>query len=338
MAIDINPKALLNAADGLDRYIAPELESAASRLTTAYPIAFPGFGVLMLPIEAYYNEVCQYHAENLKAGKAAVEAVAGGLRRTVRNYEHAEQVHVEMFLAKPTAADEVTYTEGLAATSFANGGNMAGQNGLETTATVVEYATMAACMMMAMGCAALAPPYAVVPLTAAGLMANLPSMLSAARDISQIASELNSGTIAQLRDYLSIPGWFDSSVVAFKQVANEVIGELTQAAACLQAVADFLMAVALVISGFWVAFVSFTPVFLVQLGTVTATGVGAAVAQAIGAAAAAIWMTSVIGVFAMVGGMLAALANLVREMVPLVKMDNSDSTPDLKQVKIAWSS
>ena len=52
MSIKINPATIRNAAIGLEKNVAPDLGSLAGRLEQAYPILAPGFGALLIPVEA----------------------------------------------------------------------------------------------------------------------------------------------------------------------------------------------------------------------------------------------------------------------------------------------
>lgn len=344
MSIEIDPEAIRNAGKGLDKYVVPDLKKLNDRMLAAYPITFPGFGVALLPVEAYYNEVCMYHAGNLKAGSDVAGAVADGLFKTAENWQTAETVNATGFMAPPGKSDTASWTGGLGATSWATQGDLSGSTGLESTTAIIEWGLMGACMVVALGCAALSPPFIVVPIIATGLMANFTSIWQASRDIREIASDLSSPTIAQFRDITlgpngAVSGWKDSSVQEFTRKVEEIAAELDQTKECLDLVAEFLMSLLEVLTAVWIAFIAFIPPFFAALSALDATGVGVTVSAVLGAMAAAGWTSVFAMVMAAIAGLVTFIKGFFGDLASLHMMDTGrDGVPDLQQIKIEWAS
>jgi hypothetical protein len=247
-------------------------------------------------------------------------------------------------MAPPSKSDTVSWTGGMGATSWATGGDLSKSSGLETTTAIVEYSVMGACMVMALGCAVLSPPFVVVPIIATGLMANFASIWEASRDIREIASDLSSPTIAQFRDITlgpngAVSGWKDSSVQEFTRKVEEIAAELDQTKECLDMVSEFLTSLLTVLAAVWVAFIAFIPPFFAALSTLDATGVGVTVAAALGAMAAAGWSTVFAGVMAAIATFVTLISGFFGDLASLHMMDTGrDGVPDLQQIKIEWAS
>jgi hypothetical protein len=345
MTIKINPATIRNAAIGLERSVAPDLQSLAGRLEHAYPVLVPAFGVALLPVEAYYNQVALYHVENLKAGQAAVEAMVRGLRLTADNYQTAEEVNVTNLLGTPSKDSDVSYGDGFRHSAWNDQSAetyYAANAGAEAT-SVVEVIAMSAGVVLAAACAAVSWPFGIVVAGATCLVANVVSMLDVAADLDVFASDFADPTISRYNDYTTGPsgatiGWEDSSVADFIRSAHELGGELGQSQECIKAWAGFLRAVAAALTGLWVAFLAFLPAFFAAVAATAATGFGVPAAEAMGALAAAGWS----GVFAMVlaaiGAMVAIVGTVLGAVSGIQTMDTQgDNVPDLKQIRLEWT-
>jgi hypothetical protein len=344
MSIEIDPDAIRNAGKGLDKFVVPDLKKLNDRMLAAYPITFPGFGLALLAVEGYYNEVCMYHAGNLKAGSAVAGAVADGLFKTAENWQTAETVNATGFMAPPGKSDTVSWTGGLGATSWATQGDLSKSSGAEATTAIIEWGLLAACEVVALGCAALSPPFLVVPIVFSGLMANFTSIWETSRDIREIASDLGSPTIAQFHDITlgpngAVSGWKDTSVQEFTRKVEEILAELDQTKECLYLVAEFLTSLLEVLSALWVAFIAFIPPFFAALSTLDATGVGVTVSAVLGAMATAGWTTVLAIVMGAIAGLVTLISGFFGNLASLHMMDSGrDGVPDLQQIKIEWAS
>ena len=99
--IEVDPAALLNAANGLDQYAKPDLEQVAKRCPPPTSSIRPAGACCLSVFEAQFNAVGDYHAKNLQAAGEATAAIAAGLRTTVDNYNRTEAANVSMMLGTP---------------------------------------------------------------------------------------------------------------------------------------------------------------------------------------------------------------------------------------------
>lgn len=347
--IEINPGQLTNAARGLDDFVAPDLTDAARRTADAYRLDPPGLGALLSFAEAYYNSVADYQLSNLETAAEVVRSVAAGLRRTVANYHAAEQANVEMLLA-PAAADPDGYLGGLGDAGFPRlfTDPLGGIEGLgDGAAEALTIASQTMFVGLGIATAAMAPDYLPAPITAAAMVANGFSVIEAARELGAVAATLEGSVIKKFDGYATgaTAGWVDGSVVEYRDVVAQVSRELGQVQKALNALSSSLLAVAGLLTGFWLAFIAFTAEFFVVILDLTLSSIGPQalvlepIIQALGAAASASWLTATGTVITVATAAVTLLSGVVKEFAAVQTFDEQgDGTPDLRQLKIAWHS
>ena len=346
--IEINPAQLTNAALGLDRFVVTDLEEAARRLAASYRLEPPGLGALLSFAEGYYNSVADYQLRNLESAVEVVQAVAVGLRRTVANYHAAEQANVDMFLAP--GADPGGYLDGLGDAGIPRlfTDPLDGMEGFgDGAAELLTVTTQAMFVTLGISTAAMAPDYLPAPLTAAAMVANGFSIVEAARELGAVAATLEGSVIKKFDGYAAgaTVGWVDASVVEYRNVVTEVSRELGQVQKAVSAMSASLLAVAGLLTAFWLAFMAFTAEFFVVILDLTLTAIGPQalvlqpIIQALGAAASASWLTATGTVITVATAAVTLLSGVVKEFAAVQTFDEQgDGTPDLRQVRIAWHS
>jgi hypothetical protein len=293
-----------------------------------------------------YNMVGDYHIKNLRAASEAIEAVANGLRKTVDNYNRAEKANVEMFLASPSQDGE-NWGQGWLDTGFARTFHTWPDSFLGGTGEVVSLATQLSFIGIAFATADLAPTYLPAPIAATLVVANGFSMIGCARALAAAAAMLADDVKPKYTTYTNdaLRGWNDSSVTEYQNVIGELGGELDDAQKVIASMSTVLAATFALLTGFWVAFLSFTIPFFIDILTLTALCIGPqapaveAVIQSLGAVAGLTWLTSVGTVIGLVGAAIALATSVLKEATGVQTFDKQgDSTPDVRQIKIAWHS
>lgn len=343
--IEINPQTLLNAAAGLDKDVRPDMDELNGRFANSYHIEAPGWGVGLSPFEAMYNMVGDYHLKNLQAASEAISAVAAGLRKTVDNYNLAEKANVEMFLAP--GPDAESWGAGWVDTGMVRTFHTWPSSFLGGTSEVIAVTTQLAFIGIGVATAAMAPDYLAAPIAATLLVSNGFSMVACSRELADIASTLETGVKAKFDSFANSAtgGWVDDSVVEYREVIAELSGEIAQAIKVIGAMSSVLASVFALLTTFWFAFLAFTGPFFITVLELTISAIGPQAAfiepllQAIGALAAASWLTAVGTVVGLIGAGVAVLASVVKEFTGMQTFDKQgDSTPDVRQIKIAWHS
>jgi hypothetical protein len=344
--IELAPAALLNAAKGLDTYVRPDLDQATAKFASSYHVDSPGWGAGLSPFEAMYNMVGDYHQKNLAAASEAIGLIAQGLRTTVDNYNHAEKANVEMFLGS-ASVDAESWGQGWVDTGFARTFHTLPNSGLGIGFESVAVATQLAFIGIGIATAAMAPDYLAAPIAATLLVANGASMIDCARHLADVASLIESDVKAKFDNYANAAtaGWVDDSVDGYKNVVAELSGEIGQAQKVIATMSGVLASVVALLTTFWFAFLAFTGPFFITVLELTISSVGPQAAiiepvlQAIGALAGASWLTAVGTVVGLIGAAVAVLAAVVKEFTGMQNFDKQgDSTPDVRQIKIAWHS
>ena len=177
--IRIDPDAVAIGAEGLAKYVAPELAAQAEKLLDNYRIAAPGFGLLGSPVEAYYNSVAAYHQENLAAGVQVTQKISQGLHQTITNYNSAEKVNVDMFTVGGGASPGFVESAGNAgiARSVKDASHVLEQISRYSSNETLTFELELAAVGVAGLCAALCLSFTPVVVIFGTLVANIPSMV-----------------------------------------------------------------------------------------------------------------------------------------------------------------
>jgi hypothetical protein len=344
--IEINPAALLNAAKGMDTYARPDLDQATTKFANSYHIDPPGWGAGLSVFEAIYNFVGDYHQKNLASASEAIGLVAAGLRKTVDNYNLSEKANVEMFLASPSV-DGQNWGQGWTDSGFARTFYTLPHSAGSTVTEAVAVASQLAFIGIAVATASMAPDYIVAPIAATLLVSNGFSMINCARELADVASLIESDVKPKFDNYANAAtaGWADDSVDGYKNVVGELSGEIGQAQKVISAMSTVLAVVVTLLTTFWFAFLAFNGPFFITILQLTLASIGpqAAVVQPIlqglAAVAGASWLTATGTVVGLVGAAATMLAAVIKEFTGLQTFDKQgDSTPDVRQIKIAWHS
>lgn len=343
--IEVDPAALLNAANGLDQYAKPDLEQVAKRMSTAYLVDPPGWGVLLSVFEAQFNAVGDYHAKNLQAAGEATAAIAAGLRTTVDNYNRTEAANVSMMLGTPSA-DGQSWGGGWLDTGVARTFYTVPDSWRSGVGEGIAVTTQIGFVALAFATADLVPSYLPAPISAAALVFNGYSMFSVAGALNDLASDV-SGAIDKFSGYANgaTAGWKDASVSAYRNVVAELIHELQQVKDNLVAMSTLIKVVAGLLIAYWLAFLIFTAAFFINVTEMVMLSIGPqapaviAALQAMGGLAAAEWMTGAVSVFSLVASALGVLSASLAGLVVIRRQDRQgDTTPDIRQIKIEWHS
>jgi hypothetical protein len=341
--IEIVPEALLAAAAALEKFARPDLDQVTDKFASSYRVDPPGWSIILSGFEAQFNAVGDYQVKNLRAGSEAIGAVAAGLRKTVDNYNRAEKANVEMFLGSPSQDGE-----GLGAGWLDTGAVRAFTQGFtDNIPEIVDVGAQIALVTLACATSTMTEPYWVTATTAALMIANAVSMFECAQALNAADKMFTDHAKKSYDTYTgdATKGWNDNSVIEYQRVIAELGGELDDAEKAIASMAGALMTVLGLLAAFWIAFMAFNIPFFQFILNLTIAAVGPQalviepVIQSLGALASASWLTATGTVVTVVAACATMLFGVLKEFGGVQTFDKQgDSTPDIRQIKIAWHS
>ena len=335
--VRIDPDQLSRAANGLDAIVKHDYERNAAVLRQSYPLEPPGLGTMLGTLEAYYNEVADYHARNLRAAADAVGEIAAGLRATVRLSHAGEEAHSEMMLA--TARVPSDPGRAVLRNAAADRSAPGRLPDWAHDAVPVDLRVQADFLRIAFATAGMAPSYLPAPVAISGLVTNLVSVQATANALTDIAANLQTDVNARFDLYTveATVGWEEGGVEAYQSVVAIMNAELDRVRTTIDALAATLMSVYSLLASFWAAFTAFTGDFfrsVLRLHQERSGADATTTLARVGADACSRWLTAHRSVLTTVSTAVTQLGETIADFS--AGRPPGDIEPRFERITLSW--